>query len=149
MNLNICWEWNGTGNPNLVRKAADYSYNTNGTIKFDLKSFDCNLNIALTGRSNERTLENFQMIADEYKKKDLLTATTLLIPGYIDEIEIEKITSFISNLNPDIPYSLLAFHPDFKIIDMPFTYKKQAEDCYQVAKKYLNRVNIGNKHLLR
>jgi len=88
------------------------------------------------------------MIAEEYKKRDLLTATTLLIPGYIDKKEVEKITSFISNLNPDIPYSLLAFHPDFKIIDMPVTNKKQAEECYQAAKKYLNRVNIGNKHLL-
>ena len=88
------------------------------------------------------------MIAEEYKKKDFLTATTLLIPGYIDKREVEKITKFISKLNPDIPYSLLAFHPDFKMIDMPVTNKKQAEECYQTAKKYLNRVHIGNKHLL-
>jgi len=128
--LKICWEWNGTGNPDLVRKVAEYSYTTNGTIKFDLKAFDYNLQIALTGRPNKRTLDNFQMVAQEYKE------------------EIEKIAKFISNLNPDIPYSLLAFHPDFKMIDMPVTTRKQAEECYQVAKKYLNRVNIGNKHLL-
>jgi len=147
--LKICWEWNGTGNPDLVRKVAEYSYTTNGTIKFDLKAFDYNLQIALTGRPNKRTLDNFQMVAQEFKKKDLLTATTLLIPGYIDKEEIEKIAKFISNLNPDIPYSLLAFHPDFKMIDMPVTTRKQAEECYQAAKKYLNRVNIGNKHLLK
>lgn len=149
VDVNICWEWNGTGNPGLVRKAAEYSYKTNGTIKFDLKAFDSNLHMCLTGRPNKRTLNNFQMIAEDFKKKDLLTATTLLVPGYIDKEEVEKIARFISNLDSDIPYSLLGFHPDFKMIDMPITTKKQAEECYQAAKKYLNRVNIGNKHLLR
>ena len=105
--------------------------------------------MCLTGRPNNRTLNNFRMISEDFKKKDLLTATTLLIPGYIDKEEVKKIARFISNLDCDIPYSLLAFHPDFKMIDMPITPRKQAEECYQAAKKYLNRVNIGNKHLLR
>jgi len=86
------------------------------------------------------------MIADAYE--NILTATTLLIPGYIDKEEIEKIAKFISSLNPDIPYSLLAFHPDFKMRDMPVTTKKLAEECYEAATKHLNKVNIGNKHLL-
>ena len=72
-----------------------------------------------------------------------------MIPGYIDKEEVEKIARFISNLGPEIPYSLLGFHPDFKMIDMPVTTRKQAEECYQTAKKYLKRVNIGNKHLLQ
>lgn len=144
----ICWEWNGTGNKNLVRKAAEFSYSTGGVIKFDLKAFDENLNIVLTGISNKRTIENFEVIANEFDKEDILTATTLLIPGYIDAKEIEEIAKFISSLNKNIPYSLLAFHPDFKMLDMPFTTTKLAMECYEVAKKYLKRVNIGNKHLL-
>lgn len=144
----ICWEWNGTGNKDLVRKAVEYSYSTEGIVKFDLKAFDENLNIALTGNSNKRTIENFEMIAREFYKEDLLTATTLLIPGYIDAEEVEKIAKFISSLDPNIPYSLLAFHSDFKMLDMPFTRRKLAMECYEVAKKYLNRVNIGNEHLL-
>jgi pyruvate formate lyase activating enzyme len=143
----ICWEWNGTGNKNLVRKAAEFSCNTGGIIKFDLKAFDENLNIVLAGISNKRTKENFEMIANEFDG-DILTATTLLIPGYIDAHEVKKIAKFISSLNPDIPYSLLAFHPDFKMLDMPFTTRKLAMECYNVAKKYLKRVNIGNEHLL-
>jgi pyruvate formate lyase activating enzyme len=146
--IRICWEWNGTANPKLVRKCAEFSYNTNGTIKFDLKAYECNLNTALTGKSNSRTLENFQMVAEEFDKDDLLTATTLLIPGYIDKEEVKNIAKFISSLNPNIPYSLLAFHPDFKMLDMPFTSRKLAEECYTVAKRYLKRVHIGNKHLL-
>lgn len=146
--VRICWEWNGTGNPVLVRRAAEFSSKTNGTVKFDLKAFDCNLNVALTGRPNHRTLENFRMIAEEYEKKELLTATTLLVPGYVDSIEVEKIAEFISSMNSDIPYSLLAFHPDFKMIDMPITTRKYAEECYKVAQKYLKRVHLGNQHLL-
>jgi len=146
--IRVCWEWNGTGNPNLVKRCAEISYETDGTIKFDLKAFDRNLNIALTGRPNDRTLKNFKMVAEEFEKNDMLTATTLLIPGYIDEKEVEKIAKFISSLNPSIPYSLLAFHPDFKMLDMPFTPRKLAYNCYHIAKRYLKRVHIGNVHLL-
>ena len=145
----ICWEWNGTGNPELVKKAAEYSHISDGVIKFDLKAYDRNLNIALTGGPNDRTLHNFRMISENFQKKNLLTATTLLVPGYIDMEEIEKIAKFISDLNPDIPYSLLAFHPDYKMNDMPVTGRKMALECYKTAKKYLNHVNIGNTHLLR
>ena len=147
-NIRVCWEWNGTGNPSLVRQCAEISYETNGTIKFDLKAFDKNLNIALTGRPNDRTIDNFKMIAEEFKKDDMLTATTLLIPGYIDEKEIESIAKFISSLDPNIPYSLLAFHPDFKMLDIPPTSRKLAYNCYHIAKRYLKRVHIGNAHLL-
>lgn len=146
--VKICWEWNGSGNPILVKKAVEYSYNTDGVVKFDLKAYDRNLNITLTGRPNDRTLENFSMIANDYDKKNLLTATTLLVPGYIDAEEIKNIARFISDLNKDIPYSLLVFHPDYKMSDMPITNRKTVMECYKTAKKYLNHVNIGNKHLL-
>lgn len=146
--VRICWEWNGTGNPKYVRKAAEYSHVTDGVIKFDLKAYDRNLNIALAGRPNDRTLQNFRMIAENFQKKNLLTATTLLVPDYIDTEEIEKLARFISDLNPDVPYSLLVFHPDYKMMDIPVTSRKMATECYKTAKKYLNRVNIGNKHLL-
>jgi pyruvate formate lyase activating enzyme len=62
--------------------------------------------------------------------------------------EIGKIAWFISDLNPDIPYSLLAFHPDYQMMDIPVTSRKMAIECYKMAKRYLNRVNIGNKYLL-
>ncbi len=146
--LRICWEWNGTGNPQLVRRAAEFSSRTGGVIKFDLKAYDPYLHKVLTGRPNTRTLENFKMVAEEFKKKNLLTATTLLIPGYIDKEEVEKIAQYIASFDPDIPYSLLAFHPNFKMRDMPITTRTLTEECYSVASKYLHRVHVGNKHLL-
>jgi pyruvate formate lyase activating enzyme len=88
------------------------------------------------------------MIAVENNRKDFLTATTLLVPGYIDAQEVESIAQFIAALNPDVPYSLLAFHPDYAMQDMPVTTEVLAEECRDAAGKHLNRVNLGNRHLL-
>ncbi|MHA1967806.1 MAG: radical SAM protein, partial [Candidatus Hodarchaeales archaeon] len=78
----------------------------------------------------------------------VLTATTLLIPGYVNDVEVREIAKFIANLDENIPYSLLVFHPDSFLNDLPITSKQQVESCYSVAKKYLKNVHIGNKHLL-
>jgi len=150
--LRICFEWNGCGHPKLVHKAAELSVVSGGTIKFDLKCFHPLISYALSGVSNERAYENFKMIArDVYPQRSdlpVLTATTLLVPGYVDAIEVEQIAEFIADLNPEIPYSLLLFHPDFMMNDLPITPLKQAIECYKLAKKHLERVNVGNLHTL-
>lgn len=142
----ICWEWNGAGNKSLALKAAELSWKSNGTVKFDLKAWDENLHLLLTGRRNERVRENFVKIAERYP--EVISATTLLVPYYVDEREVESIAKFISSLSEDIPYSLLVFHPDYLLDDLPVTPLSQVKRCYEAAKKYLNRVNVGNLHLL-
>jgi pyruvate formate lyase activating enzyme len=146
----ICWEWNGCGSTNLVKKAAEISYKSGGIVKFDLKAFNPHLSIALSGVPNKKAYENFEMIAEEFvaAPTPVLTATTLLVPYYVDEREVEGIASFIAGINPDLPYSLLVFHPDFYMRDMPITPREQVQRCYDAAKKHLRRVNIGNKHLI-
>ncbi len=150
-NVRICWEWNGCGNTTLVKRAAELSVHSGGIVKFDLKAFNPQLGKALTGVSNQRAYENFEMIAHRYLEHSdppVLTATTLLVPFYIDEQEVEQIAQFIANLNPEIPYSLLVFHPDFYLRDLPITPREQVKRCYDAAKKYLDNVNIGNQQLL-
>ena len=142
----ICWEWNGAGKRNLVMKAAELSSLSGGTVKFDLKAWNENLHYILTGRSNRYSLKNFERIFEKYP--EVLSATTLLVPFYVDKSEVEGIASFLASLDESIPYSLLVFHPDYRLSDMPVTPKKQVFECYEVAKKHLKRVNIGNLHLL-
>ncbi len=142
----ICWEWNGAGRTSLALKAAKLSHESGGTVKFDLKAWNPYLHMILTGRSNERTLKNFERIFDRYP--EVLSATTLLVPFYVNEKEVEGIAKFLASLSDEIPYSLLVFHPDFLLSDMPITPKRQVMKCYEVAKKYLKRVHIGNVHLL-
>lgn len=150
--LRICWEWNGCGNHGLVRRATELSLESGGIIKFDLKAWDEQLSLALSGISNRRAYENFAMIAREYLPRAehrLLTATTLLVPGYVDEEEVGRIAEFIAELDSGIPYSLLIFHGDFVMADLPPTPVDQAIRCYRAAKGAgLGMVKVGNLHLL-
>ncbi len=150
--LRICWETNGSMNRAYLEKAAELSLKSGGCIKFDLKAWNENINIALCGITNQRTLENFRYLAQWTKERPdppFLIASTLLIPGYIDVEEVSNIAHFIADLDPDIPYSLLAFHPNFYLHDLPQTSKLHAQECKQAALDAgLTRVKIGNLHLL-
>ena len=151
--IRICWETNGGVNRKYLEEMAEISFNSGGCIKFDLKFFNENLNIAVCGVSNKTTLENFSFLALKYlrRKRDypFLIASSLLVPGYIDENEISKIAEFISKLNPDIPYRLLAFHPSFYFSDLPTTSCELATKSFEIAKeKGLKNISIGNIHLL-
>jgi pyruvate formate lyase activating enzyme len=144
--LMICWEWNGAGNSALALKAAELSSKSDGTVKFDLKAWSKPLHLLLTGRDNDRVKRNFELIGKRFP--EVLSATTLLVPYYVDEAEIEGIASFIASVDEKIPYSLLVFHPDYMLKDLPVTPRDQVIGCYKAAKKHLKNVNVGNLHLL-
>jgi pyruvate formate lyase activating enzyme len=145
--LRICLETNGIENKKMLEEIAKISFESNGIIKFDLKFFDEKLSIAISGVSNKRAFENFENLAKIDSKK--LVASTLLIPGYVDEEQVFKIAKFISSIDPQIPYNLLAFYPCFKFSDLPTTSFDQAQACFESAKKAgLKNVRIGNVHLL-
>lgn len=150
--LRICMETNGNSNPLLLKRFAKIAYESGGNIKFDLKTFDENLNLALTGILNRVTKKNFKMLVKFHKKRvevPFLTASTLLVPGYVDEGQVRKISRFIASLDETIPYSLLAFYPHFMMDDLPLTTRKLAENCLRAARENLKNVRIGNVHLLR
>jgi pyruvate formate lyase activating enzyme len=136
----------------MVRRAANQAYQSGGTIKFDLKAFTPSLSLALSGVNNKRAYENFSLIAEKYEQKEtdmpLLSATTLLVPEYVDKNEVDKIANFIKEQNKAIHYSLLVFHPAYKMRDLPRTPLKQVLECYRTAKKHLKNVHVGNLHLL-
>jgi pyruvate formate lyase activating enzyme len=150
--LRICWETNGSMNPKLLDKMMDLSLKSGGCVKFDLKAMDINIHYALCGVSNKQTLQNFARAAQrtaERPEPPPLIASTLLVPGYIDALEIDKIASFIAGINPDIPYALLGFHGDFLMTDLPRTSWDHANRCLRAAKDAgLKRVRIGNTHIL-
>ncbi|MEM2994460.1 MAG: radical SAM protein [Candidatus Bathyarchaeia archaeon] len=150
--LRVCWETNGYMNPHLAEKAAECALKSGGNIKFDLKAWNETLNIALCGVSNKTALENFRLIGEKFHSKrpelPLLSASTLLVPGYVDAEEVESIAKFISQINPNIPYTLLAFYPCYVMDDLPTTSRKQALECQKAAEKHLKNIRIGNIHLL-
>jgi len=139
-------------NPPYLDMMAQSAFESGGCIKVDLKAWDEGLHQALCGVTNKRTLANFQALSTWAAKRPdppFLIASTLLVPGYVDEAEVDNIARFICALNPDTPYSLLGFHPRFYLNDLPVTSRRHAARCEAVAKEAgLKRVYIGNAHLL-
>ena len=150
--LRICWETNGSMHPALLKQMLRLSLESGGCLKFDLKAWDERVHFALCGVSNRRTLENFKLAASYIAQRPsppLLVASTLLVPGYVDGEEVFHIARFISSLNPEIPYALLAFYPSF-CLNLPTTSKRHAEEALAAARQAgLKNVRIGNQHLLR
>jgi pyruvate formate lyase activating enzyme len=148
----ICWETAGTSNAKLLDRAVTLSLETGGCVKFDLKARDETLHLALTGASNQRTWENFARAAQRFSERPdppLVIASTLLVPGYVDPLEVARIARSIASLNPNIPYALLAFAPHFYMQDLPRTSLRHAEAAEEAARTAgLSNVRTGNRHLL-
>lgn len=138
--------------PKLLDAAVNYSIQSGGCIKFDLKAFNEDIHQALTGVSNRRTLDNFAQAArrfDERPGLPLVVASTLLVPRFVDPEQVEKIARFIASLNPNIPYALLAFAPNFYLTDLPCTSDEHALQAERLAREAgLVNVRIANRHLL-
>ena len=136
-----------------LKPLVESSLANGGIIKFDLKAFSEEIHLALCGVTNSQTLKNFAALAqyvDQRPEVPLLTASTLMVPGYVDLEEIHGIARFIAALNPDIPYSLLAFYPQFYLPDLPVTPRDFALKARQTALEAgLQQVNLGNVHLLQ
>ena len=73
----------------------------------DLKVFDSARHRELTGRGNERILENMRVLLTS-EKKDVTTVRTPLIPGMsADRENIRAIAHFIGTIFPGVKYELL------------------------------------------
>ena len=148
----VCWETAGTSHPRLLDRAVQISLASGGCIKFDLKAYSEPLHVALTGWGNRQTLENFTCAAQHFRERPdppLVIASTLLVPGYVDEEEVGRIAGFIAQHDPDIPYALLGFAPSYMMPDLPTTSVRHAQAARQAALEAgLRNVRIGNRHLL-
>jgi len=121
-------------------------------MKFDLKFWSDGLAQGICGILNAQSLSNFDRAGRKYFEAradtPVLTASTLLIPGYVDEKEVGLIAEFISSVDERIPYSLLAFYPRYMMSDLPATSREQALLCRNAASRHLRQVRVGNEHLL-
>lgn len=150
--LRICWETNGSESRELFRQMLELSFESGGCVKVDLKAFSEPLQLALSGVSNRRTLDNLRLTRDWIARRPeppLLVVSTLLVPGYIDEKELSGIADFLAELSPEIPWALLGFYPCFYLKDLPCTSWPHARLAAAIARDAgLKKVHIGNQHLL-
>lgn len=101
---------NGNGTPRVL----EYLQPHIDLYKVDLKSFDDRHYRQLGGR--------IQPILDTIRRLHVmgiwLEIVTLLIPGFNDsDEELSKLTEFVADVSPDIPWHVTAFHGDYKMTD--------------------------------
>jgi pyruvate formate lyase activating enzyme len=87
----------------------------------DLKAFTNQFYEQLCFARLEPVLDTLRWL--KLETKVWLEVTTLLIPGYNDsEEEVAQLCAwFVRNLGQDVPLHFTAFHPDFKMLDIPST----------------------------
>ena len=84
----------------------------------------------------------------ELKKTNIhIEITDLVIPEIGDDLEAaRKLVRWIyDNLGPDTPIHFLRFHPDYKLMHLPYTPIETLEKHYEIAKQEgMKYVYIGN-----
>ena len=113
----------------------------------DLKGFSPEFYRKLTGARLEVVLETLEWLVRETEVWTEIT--TLVIPGYNDdEAQLRAECEWIlEHLGPDVPLHFSAFHPDFKLLDVPATPPATLRKARAIAKQVgLHHVYVGNVH---
>jgi pyruvate formate lyase activating enzyme len=113
----------------------------------DLKGFTDEFYVKLTGAHLGPVLDTLAYI--HHETDCWLEITTLLIPGKNDsDAEIREESRWIRReLGPDVPLHFTAFHPDFKLTDIPATPAATVARARRIAMdEGLHYVYTGNVH---
>jgi pyruvate formate lyase activating enzyme len=113
----------------------------------DLKGFTDEFYVKLTGAKLAPVLDTLVYLRHE---TDVwFEITTLLIPGKNDSAEEAREMSqwIMRELGPDVPLHFTAFHPDFKMTDLPPTPAATLTRARRIAmEEGLHYVYTGNVH---
>ncbi|MDY7231297.1 AmmeMemoRadiSam system radical SAM enzyme [Hyalangium rubrum] len=113
----------------------------------DLKAFTEDFYHRVTFSKLQPVLETLEYL--HHETRVWLEITTLLIPGQNDsEAEVTKLSEWVhEKLGPDVPVHFSAFHPDFKMRDIPATPPATLRRARELARKAgLRHVYTGNVH---
>jgi pyruvate formate lyase activating enzyme len=113
----------------------------------DLKAFTEEFYFKVTGAHLQSILETLVYLKQETNV--WFEITTLLIPGRNDsEKEItEECEWILKNLGPDVPLHFSAFHPDYKMLDIPATPPETLRRARDIGVRAgLHFVYTGNVH---
>ncbi|MBU7022828.1 MAG: radical SAM protein [Theionarchaea archaeon] len=107
----------------------------------DIKAFKDTVHKTLTGVSNKHILELPWEIAH---KGFVLEVSTLYIPSWVEADQIERIAQLLVEVDPKIPFTILAYFPSYKMTERPPTYNEMI-CAYEIARNTgLKNVRMGN-----
>lgn len=112
-------------------------------MNIDIKSYSQPFYKDICGASLKPVLDTIEYA---HKKGIWIETTTLLIPGLNDsEEEIRSIAEFQASLDPSMPWHISAFHPMYKMNDVPRTPASTLSRAYEIGKEAgLKYVYVGN-----
>ena len=120
-------------NEKLIEKLEDVGLSS---TRMSIKAYDDGIHRFYTGQTNKSVLDNFRLLS---KSRIKLIAESILIPGLIEQNEIESIAKFIASINPSIPYRIDGFMP---FHDAPWRSPSPEEviRAAQIAKRHLENI---------
>lgn len=113
----------------------------------DLKGFTEDFYRKLCGAQLGAVKETLVYLAKETEV--WLEVTTLLVPGHNDsDAELHQLSAWVREaLGPEVPLHFSAFHPDYKMRDVPPTPHATLRRARSIAKEEgLAHVYVGNVH---
>jgi pyruvate formate lyase activating enzyme len=113
----------------------------------DLKGFTKEFYHRVCGADLDRVLETIEYVATS--TDTWLELTTLLIPGQNDsEAELDAMTRWVvEHCGPDVPMHFSAFHPDWKMRDVPATPAATLRRAREIAlANGVHHAYTGNVH---
>jgi len=112
-------------------------------MNIDIKGYSQSFYKDICGASLRPVLDTIEYA---HKKGIWIETTTLLIPGINDsDEELRSIAQFQAALDPNMPWHVSAFHPMYKMLNIPPTPFSTLQRAYQIGKDVgLNYVYVGN-----
>ena len=133
-------ETNGYG---LTLNNLDYLRDT-GVDAFwlDIKAHDNDKHKWLTGCSNENILK---LPKEIIKRGFVLEVLSLFIPGLVESDELESIARSLIAVDASIPFTILAFFPEYRMKAFRSPYVKEMVEAYHRVKAVgMKNIRIGN-----
>jgi len=127
--------------------AREELYTFMDAANVDLKAFTEEFYKRLCTGHLGAVLETLEYL--KYRTKVWFEITTLLIPGHNDSPEeVKKLSEWVmTRLGPNVPLYFTAFHPDYKMLDLPRTPAFTLTTARDIARKVgLHFVYTGNVH---
>ena len=108
----------------------------------DIKAFDAESHRWLTGCANDRILKLPQ---EMIRRGFVLEVLSLLIPGLVEADDLENIARVLKAVDRQIPFTILAFFPEYKMKEFASPNVAQMVAAYQRVKAVgLTNVRLGN-----
>lgn len=138
--LLILIETNGYG---LTPQNLDYLHES-GVDAFwlDIKAYDSKKHKWLTGCSNDYILK---LPREILTRNFVLEVLSLYIPDLVEAEELEQIAFLLKNTDSGIPFTILAFFPEYRMKDFRSPTVVEMVEAYQRVKLTgLQNVRLGN-----